>query len=165
MALPLRDSGNAREEEVSQPKQQQQQHRRSGESAEVVDSFLKGLDQTLTLLAAKDDTSRFVGLALLKSILENKTDFQNDPKTIQKCWEAIPSKFLDRLLKTGVKNDKPVEEARPMLELAVAVLHAFIILLPDDIKRSKKLVDRVPMLLNALPKRYFCSSTHLGREI
>lgn len=117
------------------------------------DNPMKGLDQTLALLAAKDDTSRFVGLALLKSILENKIDFQKDPAIIERCWEAIPFKFLDRLLKAGVKNEKSMDEARSMLELAVAVLHAFVVLLPDHIKRSKKLVDRIPLLLDAVAKR------------
>ena len=153
MASPLRDGGNVREEEVGQPTQQQQ-HRQ--EVAEALDDPLKGLDKTLALLAAKDDTSRFVGLALLKSILENKIDFQNDPRIVTKCWEAIPSKFLDRLLRAGVKNEKPVDETRSMLELAVAVLHAFTILMPDHVKHSKKLVDKVPILLDVLSKRYVC---------
>ena len=162
MASPLRDDGNMREKKVSQSMQQQQQQQQDEESTGILDNSIKGLDQTLALLAAKDDTSRFVGLALLKSTLETKTDFQNDPDIIQKCWDAIPSKFLDRLLKTGVKNEKSIEEARSMLELAVAVLHAFIILLPDHVKHSKKLVDRIPVLLDALPKWYVYSSSDLG---
>lgn len=167
MSLSFRERANV-QEEVSQHKQRQQQQQQQQQDQKVLASHvdpLKGLDQTLALLAAKDDTSRFVGLALLKSILENKTELQNDPEIVKKCWEAIPVKFLDRLLKAGLKNEKPKDEAHPMLELAVAVLHAFLILLPDNIKRSKKLVDRIPVLLEALPKRYVYSSSDLGWEI
>lgn len=162
MASPLRDGGSVREEEVGRPRQQQQQGQKF---AEATDDPLNGLDKTLALLAAKDDTSRFVGLALLKSILENKIEFQNDPRIVTKCWEAIPSKFLDRLLRACVKNEKSTDETLSLLELAVAVLHAFTILLPEHVKHSEKLVDKVPILLDVLSKRYVSSSHCWGWEI
>ena len=166
MASPIQEHGNVQEEEGGQKiEQQHQQKQQSQEHVENIDNSSKALNQTLALLAAKDDTSRFVGLALLKSILENKIDFQKDPEIIKKCWEAIPSNFLDRLLKAGVKNEKSVDEARSLLELAVAVLNAFVILLPDRIKHSKKLVDRIPVLLDVLAKRYVHSSSDLSWEI
>lgn len=161
MASAIQERGNVQEKGVSQQEQQQQQGQRV---VEIVGDPFKGLDQTLSLLAAKDDTSRFVGLALLKSILENKIDFQKDPAIIKRCWEAIPFKFLDRLLKAGLKNEKSVDEARAMSELAVAVVHAFIVLLPDHVKCSKNLVDRIPLLLDTLAKRYVYSRSDLGWE-
>lgn len=160
---PVQEGEVGQQKQQKQRQQQWQQRQQQGqEVAETIDDPSKGLDQTLALLAAKDDTSRFVGLALLKSTLENKIEFQKDPEIIKKCWEAIPSRFLDRLLKAGVNNEKSKDEARYMLELAVAVLHAFIVLLPDYIKRSKKSVDRIPGLLDALARRYVYSSSGSG---
>lgn len=157
--------GPEQEGEVTQQQQQEQQNQHDEEATNIIDGPLKGLDQTLALLAAKDDTSRFVGLALLKSILENKTEFQKDPEIIIKCWDAIPSRFLDRLLKAGATDEKPKDEAHYMCELAAAVLHAFIVLLPDYIKRSKKSIDRIPGLLDALPRRYVYPSSEGGWKI
>lgn len=53
------------------------------------------------LLRSKDDTSRFVGLALLKSVLDNSPDLQKDDGVIQGLWDSISPKFLARLLKSG----------------------------------------------------------------
>ena len=153
------------EGEVTQQQQQEQQKQQGEEATNVIDGPLKSLDQALALLAAKDDTSRFVGLALLKSILENKIEFQKDTEIIIKCWEAIPSRFLDRLLKAGAADEKPKEEAHYMVELAAAVLHAFIVLLPDYMKSNKKSIDRIPGLLDALPRRYVDPSSEGGGEI
>lgn len=141
------------DEKVIQEKQQEQQHWQGHDSSGVI-NYSNGLDHTLTLLAAKDDTSRFVGLALLKTILEKKTELQEDPEIIQKCWETIPSRFLDRLLKAAANHDKPKDETQYMSELAIAVLHAFVVLLPDYVKHSKKAVDRIPALLEATTQRY-----------
>ena len=144
------------EEELGQQDQQDRQDRQDRQDfkASNMNDSLKGLDQTLALLAAKDDTSRFVGLALLKSTLETKPEFQQDPEIIKKCWEAIPFRFLERLLKAGGNNEKPKDEAQYMLELAVSVLHSFIVLLPDYVKDHKKSIDIIPGLLDAISRRY-----------
>lgn len=144
------------------PLQEEQVSKRGEHSQEIPDIIndpLKGLDQTLSLLAAKDDTSRFVGLALLKSALDHKTEFQKDPKIIEKYWEAIPPRFLDRLLKAGSNVQKPKDEAASMVKLAVAILHAFIVLLPDYLKNNEKSIGRIPGLLDALAWRYVYSGS------
>lgn len=113
----------------------------------------KGLEQALALLKAKDDTSRFVGLALLKSILDNNVEFQKDSKTIADCWAAIPTRFLDRLLRAGESGKKSREEAKSMVELAVAVIHAFVVLLPKTSQEDERLLGRTEGLMSALTKR------------
>lgn len=60
-------------------------------------SGLKSADQVIALLSAKDDTSRFVGLTILCPLLEKLKR-----EEVEKCWEAIDGKFLDRLLKTSM---------------------------------------------------------------
>lgn len=55
------------------------------------------VEQCLGFLSRKDDTSRFVGLAILSSLL---THLQ-DRTVLVRCWEALDPRFLDRLLKAG----------------------------------------------------------------
>ncbi|KAF8466621.1 Neurochondrin-domain-containing protein [Kalaharituber pfeilii] len=103
--------------------------------------------QCLSYLQAKDDTARFVGLAMLASILKNVTE-----RTIlRKCWEAMNYKFLDRLLKSGQSAKTPPEQAKDMVELAVNVIHAFSLLLPGA-SENIMLVLRAPGLIAASPQ-------------
>lgn len=121
---------------------------------EPVKDNSKALDQTLTLLKAKDDTSRFVGLALLKSILDDEVEFQKNTVIIERCWTAIPAKFIDRLLKAVRNENRNKEESLSMVKLAVAVLHAFVILLPTDLHNNEKFIDRIGGLIDSLAWRY-----------
>ncbi|KAI9641206.1 hypothetical protein NHQ30_010006 [Ciborinia camelliae] len=101
------------------------------------------------LLKAKDDTSRFVGLALLKSVLDNEQQLVKNTERLQILWESISSKFLDRLLRAQLgKVDKA--QAKDMVDLAVAVLHTFSILLPENIRRESQLTGRTGPLVKAL---------------
>ncbi|RDW59565.1 hypothetical protein BP6252_12652 [Coleophoma cylindrospora] len=102
-----------------------------------------------SLLRAKDDTSRFVGLALLKSVLDNGAISQDAAK-IQVIWESLSPKFLDRLLKAGQSQKINKAEARDMVDLAVAVLHTFTILLPESSQNVSRLLGRSGPLVNAL---------------
>lgn len=105
-----------------------------------------------TLLHAKDDTSRFVGLALLKSVLDNTPDLRSNHDTLVSLWEAIPPKFLARLIKTG-STTSARRETNDMLDLAVSVLHTFASLLSEEARQSPKFVDRIPQLVACLLHR------------
>ncbi len=95
----------------------------------------KDLEAALTLLKKPDDTSRFVGLALLKPLLEQELSSGNTVNEkerhalTQQCWDAIPVKFMERLLKARVNDRRTKEEANDMEGLAVAIIHAFAALL------------------------------------
>ncbi|KAI9723390.1 MAG: hypothetical protein M1812_001274 [Candelaria pacifica] len=108
------------------------------------------LDRTLTLLETKDDTSRFVGLALLKSILDNQESLRNNPKTILRCWAAVSSTFLDRLLCSDRRQNKSSVEVKSMIEIAVAVIHAFAVLLPLEVRDTQSMTGRTKGLVVAL---------------
>jgi hypothetical protein len=119
-----------------------------------------GLDPSTTfqkiqdLLKARDDTSRFVGLALLKTVLDNG-QLLEDSERLRVLWESLSPKFLDRLLRAQ-QNEKVNEvEARNMVDLAVAILHTFTILLPEDSKKEKRLTGRTAPLVKALLNRFF----------
>lgn len=109
--------------------------------------------QMLTLLRAKDDTSKFVGFALLKSVLDNQPQLREDEASIRALWEAMSPKFLDRLLRAAANDKITKEEAKDMIDLSVSVLHTFTILLPEDARADKRLTGRVGSLINALVER------------
>ncbi|ENH73125.1 hypothetical protein FOC1_g10008621 [Fusarium oxysporum f. sp. cubense race 1] len=101
-----------------------------------------------SLLKAKDDTQRFVGLALLKSLLDSSDQLRQDEQTVQGLWSSLSPKFLDRLLRTGSKPS--TQNSKEMLDLAVSVLYIFSILLPDQAKSDAKFINRIPLLVNAV---------------
>ncbi|KAH7144039.1 Neurochondrin-domain-containing protein [Dactylonectria macrodidyma] len=101
-----------------------------------------------TLLGAKDDTQRFVGLALLKSVLDSSAELREHEHSVRNLWETLSPKFLDRLLRTGSKQSN--KNAKEMLDLAVSVLHTFAILLPERAGRDPRFLNRIPGLVNAI---------------
>lgn len=109
-------------------------------------------DKIQNLLKAKDDTSRFVGLALMKAVLDNGQLLQ-DSDRLQLLWEAISPKFLDRLLRAHPSSKGGKSEAMAMVDLAVAVLHTFTILLPDHVRRQQKFLGRIQPLVQSLVQR------------
>ncbi|KAA8907326.1 Neurochondrin-domain-containing protein [Sphaerosporella brunnea] len=104
------------------------------------------ISQCLTLLSQKDDTSRFVGLAMMLSIINHVSDPE---KVVRSCSEKLNPLFLDRLLKAGAREQTPSEESKNMVELAVNVINAFARCLPDA-GDNRFLVDRTPALIAAL---------------
>ncbi|KAF4983872.1 hypothetical protein FZEAL_813 [Fusarium zealandicum] len=109
---------------------------------------LADITKIQTLLKAKDDTQRFVGLALLKSALDSSEQLRHDEQTVQSLWASISPKFLDRLLRTASKPSN--KNAKEMLDLVVSVLHIFAILLPERATSHGKFLDRVPLLVGAV---------------
>ena len=115
----------------------------------------KDLNKALDLIRTNDDTSRFVGLALLKPVLEQDLLSQDSSKDadktalVQVCWEALPLKFLDRLLKARHTEKRTQEEADNMVSLSIAVLRAFENLLPFG-SHDQEFAARVPLLLSAI---------------
>ncbi|KAI9733772.1 MAG: hypothetical protein M1818_007186 [Claussenomyces sp. TS43310] len=108
--------------------------------------------QMKTLLSAKDDTSRFVGLALLKAVLDNQSGLMQDENQLKTLWSAISPRFLDRLLRSGKNQNVSKAEAKDMVDIAVGVLYTFTILLPVQERKSKRLVGRINALVDALIK-------------
>ncbi|OTB20377.1 hypothetical protein K445DRAFT_72027 [Daldinia sp. EC12] len=116
-------------------------------SSETTNSSIEKIQQ---LLKTKDDTSRFVGLALLKSVLDNSPELQSEKEVIVSLWDSISPKFLDRLLRTGSHSSSEQKSSKDMLDLAIAVIHTFAVLLPDEAKQDTKLLGRIPRLAKAV---------------
>ncbi|KAH6969764.1 Neurochondrin-domain-containing protein [Fusarium avenaceum] len=106
------------------------------------------INKIQALLKAKDDTQRFVGLALLKSLLDSSEQLRKDEQTVQSLWSSLSPKFLDRLLRTGSKPSS--KNSKEMLDLAVSVMHIFSILLPDKARSDTKLINRIPLLVSSV---------------
>lgn len=109
--------------------------------------------QIQQLLKAKDDTSRFVGLALLKSTLDDSAELRSNREVVTSLWESISPKFLDRLLKTGSRPGAKVKDASEMLDLAANVLYTFTLLLPEELLSDARLTGRIPRLVEAVLQR------------
>ncbi|OAA44836.1 DUF1941 family protein [Metarhizium rileyi] len=106
------------------------------------------LSRIKTLLKSKDDTQRFVGLALLKSVLDNTPELRQDGQAVSTMWESISPKFLDRLIKTGSKPSG--DNVKEMLDLVVSVTHTFAALLPESARSEAKFTGRIPGLVGAV---------------
>ncbi|KAI9807776.1 MAG: hypothetical protein M1825_005081 [Sarcosagium campestre] len=115
------------------------------------DQFEGALEKTIQLLQTKDDTSRFAGLALLRSLLDNHAPLRNDAARISRCWTAISPKFLDRLLRSRETEKKSRDEAESMRSLAISVIHTFTLLLPDEARDSRRYLSRSAGLVAAIP--------------
>ena len=111
------------------------------------------MEKMIDLLRAKDDTSRFVGLALLKSVLDNG-QLAHDSENLRLLWEAMSPKFLDRLLRAQQSEKVNNTESKNMVDLAVAVLHTFTILLSEESRKEKRLIGRTGPLVMAVVQRY-----------
>jgi hypothetical protein len=132
--------------------------KQSGSSSESTPAPAPGglvgaLEQVRTYLKGKDDTSRFVGLALLKTMLDNQPQVREDQDQIILLWESIPTKFLDRLLLASRNGKVSKEEAKDMVDIAVAVLHVFAILLPVEKREATRLTGRLRALVETLVTR------------
>lgn len=108
------------------------------------------LQKIQSLLKSKDDTARFVGLAMLKAALDNSPELRQDEEAVVALWVSISPKFLDRLLRTGSGEHPSQKEGKEMLDLAVSVIHTFAVLLPDNEKAGSKFFDRIPRLVTCL---------------
>lgn len=119
------------------------------------------IERIQALLKTKNDTSRFVGLALLKSVLDNSPQLREDEEAVKTLWHSVSPKFLDRLLRSGAKQGPSPKDARDMIDIAVAVVHIFSVLLPDDSRKDSSLVGRIPALVAVILHRLVCLSSTL----
>jgi len=121
-------------------------------SSSSTDDPQAALDQTLGLLRAHDDTSKFVGLSLLRSLLDSNARFRTNTDVILRCWNAISNKFLVRLLTSHSTKKKGVEEVKSMVQLALAVVHLFANLLPPSETAQEKMTEFCAPLVHAIPR-------------
>ncbi|OCL10755.1 DUF1941-domain-containing protein [Glonium stellatum] len=113
------------------------------------------LTQTLSLLRSKNDTSRFVGLSLLRTLLDTHASLRDDPDIIMRCWSAISPRFLRKLLQARPTEKRSEAEANSMITLAVAVIHAFTVLLGKEALEERQVMALCEGLVESIS---FCSA-------
>ena len=119
------------------------------------------LEQALKWLREDNDTSRFAGLALLKSLLDKHTEF-HDVKSLEKIEETSPLSFIDRLLKSSASDLQTNDEAKNRVDIAVSVLHSLICSSHAPAKSyATQMLTRTDLLLSLLPR----SSTYAQSQI
>ena len=137
------------------PQQNEVQPSTARDTINEIKPSSKELDAALALLKKPDDTSRFVGLALLKPVLEqdlcktSSADLEENDALILRSWEAIPADFMDGLLKAKANDKTSKEEASELTGLAVAILHTFMRLLPSY-HADARFLKRIPLLITNL---------------
>ncbi|KAJ9639427.1 hypothetical protein H2201_002911 [Coniosporium apollinis] len=121
-----------------------------GEAEQSQPSTMRvSLEQVLSYLKKKDDTSRFLGLTLLRPLVDNES-FRNNPEAISECWTALSTSYLKRLLRAGQNEERSQAESRLLVDLAVGVLHAFSQLLPQEALESEKMISMSEGLVHSL---------------
>lgn len=115
---------------------------------------LEKLELALSYLRDGNDTSKFIGLSQLRSILVNNRELGEDQFVIVKCWVAIPPRFLYRILRATDYRGERTADRDYMIGLAVAIIHTFPSLLLASSENGLKFVDQTPRLLAALKIRY-----------
>jgi hypothetical protein len=121
------------------------------EANEPASDSKAALEQTLGLLKARDDTSKFVGLSLLRSLLDSDEGLRTSRDVLSECWNSIPNKFLTRLMTSQPTGKTSIEESKSMVQLAVSVVHLFANLLPPEEVAKKKLTDFCCPLIQVAP--------------
>lgn len=112
------------------------------------------LELALSYLRDGNDTSKFIGLSQLRSILFNNRELGEDQDVIVRCSVAIPPRFLYRILgATDYRGERTLDRDY-MIGLAVAIIHTFPSLLLGSSENDLKFVDQIPRLLAALKIRY-----------
>jgi Neurochondrin len=109
--------------------------------------------QVPALLGRKDDTSRFVALTILRTIIDSKPEVRENEQAVLKIWRTIPKKFLVRLLKSTPSEKVNTELSNDLKHLAVGIIHTFLCMLVQDLNQleAKEVVPLNIPLLNALP--------------
>ncbi|KAF2434539.1 DUF1941-domain-containing protein [Tothia fuscella] len=111
------------------------------------------LDQVFSLLKAKDDTSRFVGLSLLRSLLDSNEELRSNTAIITQCWNSIPNTFLIKLLESQTsKKKKSDEETRDLITLAISVVNIFANLVPQEEIEKEKMTEFCEPLIHVIPQ-------------
>jgi Neurochondrin len=113
---------------------------------------IETFDKLQQLLKTKNDTSRFVGLALLKAVLDNG-QLAQDTDRIHLIWESLSPKFFDRLLHARENDRTTKSEVKDMIDLSVSILHTLANLLPASDLRQKRMTSRLGPLVNSLLQR------------
>lgn len=121
------------EQQLPQQAEQQQQQSPSFEDC-------------LKLLRGERDEQRLLGLLLAPKFCKN-----DDVASISRVYRAVGPEFLDRLLRTGMREGGSKDNRDAYLQLSVSVLASFCRV--PEIASSEDMLSKVPLVLKIMSKR------------
>ncbi|KAI7876972.1 hypothetical protein K492DRAFT_239452 [Lichtheimia hyalospora FSU 10163] len=100
------------------------------------------IDRCLSLITpSQPDESKFVGMLLLPRLLQ-----QNEPESVQRVFDGMNFKFIERLLRTNTSDSQI--PGHVLREIAVNVLACFAHY--DNMAATQPMADRIPGLSTIL---------------
>ncbi|KAL8847766.1 MAG: hypothetical protein Q9221_007214 [Calogaya cf. arnoldii] len=116
-----------------------------------VRSAIKRSMDALRSVHGASDEMKLVGMGQLNKILKADTNsakaIRNDKSAIIECWDAIPGRFLGRLLSVVDYKGTKVVDRDWIANQAVLSMHTFLQLLPESYRNDKKFAKRIDQLL------------------
>ncbi|KAL8643605.1 MAG: hypothetical protein Q9226_008247 [Calogaya cf. arnoldii] len=116
-----------------------------------VRSAIKQSMDALRSVHGASDEMKLVGMGQLNKILKADTNsakaIRNDKSAIIECWDAIPGRFLHRLLSVVDYKGTKVVDRDWIANQAVSSMHTFLQLLPESHRNDKKFTKRIDQLL------------------
>ncbi|KAJ1881252.1 hypothetical protein H4R99_001583 [Coemansia sp. RSA 1722] len=101
------------------------------------------IDQCAQLLSSQStDDEKLAGLLLLPRIIDAQ-----DGDSLALVFESMDSRFLERLLRTGIKQHLKNQDDSPMLGIAAYVIDVFAS--HQKIAQHPRMLDRIPTLYRA----------------
>ncbi|XP_030467310.1 uncharacterized protein LOC115686228 isoform X2 [Syzygium oleosum] len=106
------------------------------------------LDDCLRLLKGERDEQRLAGLLLVTKFCEG-----DDLGSLRRVYDAVGTRFLDRLLRTGMGQGSTdgSDNRDAYLQLSVTVLAAFCRI--TEIAASNDMVSKIPLILEILSNK------------
>lgn len=115
------------------------------------EASVKQSERALSNIRFNSDESKFMGMAQLNAILKSDTkiakEFRKSKSTITECWDAIPGRFLDRLLAIAEFKGKEVVDRDWVTNHVVSFIHTAVQVLPESARNDKKFAKRIDKLL------------------
>lgn len=121
------------------------------------------MEECLKLLKGERDEQRLAGLLVVTKLCKAE-----DHSSLRRVYDAVGTRFLDRLLRTGMgkaaattgnghNNNNDNRDA--YLRLSVTVLAAFCRV--PEIASSEDMVSKIPLVLEVMSTQYACSFSFL----
>ncbi|KAG4303491.1 hypothetical protein PCANB_000219 [Pneumocystis canis] len=106
------------------------------------------ISRCFSLMKSKEDTSKFVALAIFPSILSKA------PSRTIECWKALDFEWIDRLLKSekSLVNDN-LDKSLEYKTLALNILISFASF--PELCQHPDMINRIPSLISILPENNF----------
>ncbi|KTW27931.1 uncharacterized protein T551_02898 [Pneumocystis jirovecii RU7] len=103
------------------------------------------IPRCFSLMKSKENTQKFVALAMLPSILSKA------PSRALECWKELDFQWIDRLLKSEEPSDNKTQNiSLEYKTLALNILTSFASF--PELSQDPNMINRIPSLISILPE-------------